>query len=192
MALSSKWHIRKDFPRIFTELLRSFEVKKSMLISNNFETVTLAELVLKGLAIPEYHHRPVVLIVDDETIIADTRAAIFSSWGYTAMIAYSAEDALEIASVVPPELLVSDVMLAAMNGVDLAIAIQEMVPDCKVILFSGLPYSAEMVATARCAGHDFTLLDKPLHPAQILAELKRLKLGTPGTPGNQALNRIEM
>jgi DNA-binding NtrC family response regulator len=163
-----------------------------MLAEFTFKTVPLAEIVKIGIVDETAPYRPVVLIVDDETIIADTRAAIFSSWGYTAMIAYSAEDALEIASVVPPELLVSDVMLAAMNGVDLAIAIQEMVRDCKVILFSGLPYSAEMVATARCAGHDFTLLDKPLHPAQILAELKRLKLGPPGTPGNQALNRIEM
>lgn len=157
-----------------------------MLMASNFETIPLAELVRKGLVCPEDHHRPVVLIVDDETIIADTRAAIFSSWGYAPMTAYTAEDALEIASVVPPELLVSDVMLTAMNGVDLAIAIQEIAPDCKVILFSGLPHSVEMVASARCAGHDFTLLDKPLHPAQVLAELGQLELWPPCASGNQA------
>jgi DNA-binding NtrC family response regulator len=148
-----------------------------------FETIPLAEIAKIGLVVETAPHRPVALIVDDETIIADTRAAIFSNWGYVAMIAYSAEDALEIASVVPPELLVSDVMLAQMNGVDLAIEIQEMVPDCKVILFSGLPYSAEIIAAAHCAGHDFTVLDKPLHPAQILAQLKRLDLGSAGAPG---------
>ena len=163
-----------------------------MLAEFTFKTIPLAEVAKIGLVVETAPHRPVVLIVDDETIIADTRAAIFSNWGYVAMIAYSAADALEIASVVPPELLVSDVMLTGMNGVDLAIAIQEMVPDCKVILFSGLPYSAEIVGAARCAGHDFTLLDKPLHPAQILAQLKRLELGPPGVPGTQAVDRIEV
>ena len=156
-----------------------------MLSEFAFETVPLTEIAKRGLIAETTPHRPVVLIVDDETIIADTRAAIFTNWGYAAMTAYTAEDAIEIASVVPPELLVSDVMLAAMNGVDLAIAIQARVPDCKVVLFSGLPGSAEMVAAARCAGHDFTLLDKPLHPAQVLAQLKQLKLGSPGTPRNQ-------
>jgi DNA-binding NtrC family response regulator len=160
-----------------------------MLAEFNFETVPLAEIFNTGLVVETAPHRPVVLIVDDETIIADTRAAIFSNWGYAAMIAYNAEDALEIASVVPPELLVSDVMLTAMNGVDLAIAIQATVPDCKVILFSGLPHSAEMVAAARCAGHNFTLLDKPLHPAQVLAQLKQLNLGPPSASGSQALAR---
>jgi DNA-binding NtrC family response regulator len=157
-----------------------------MLAEFTFETIPLAEIAKIGLVVETAPYRPIVLIVDDETIIADTRAAIFTNWGYASMIAYTAEDALEIASVVPPELLVSDVMLTAMNGVDLAIAIQEMVPDCKVILFSGLPCSAEMVASARCAGHDFTLLNKPLHPAQVLAQLKQLKLGPSGMPRNQA------
>jgi DNA-binding response OmpR family regulator len=161
-----------------------------MLAEFTFETVPLTEIARIGLVTETAPHRPVVLIVDDETIIADTRAAIFRNWGYVAMVAYNAEEALEIASVVPPELLVTDVMLTAMNGVDLAIAIQATVPDCKVILFSGLPHSAEMIAAARCAGHDFTLLDKPLHPAQVLAQLRQLKLVPPCMPGNQEIRSV--
>jgi DNA-binding response OmpR family regulator len=62
--------------------------------------------------------------VDDEQIIADTRVAILHSWGYAAVACYDAETALELASVIPPEILVSDVLLTGMNGVDLAIAIR--------------------------------------------------------------------
>ena len=159
-----------------------------MLMSTNFETVPLVELARKGLVVPENHLRPVVLIVDDETIIADTRTAIFSNWGYTVMTAYSGEAALEIASVVPPELLISDVVLTGINGVELAIAIQAKVPDCKVLLFSGLPSSVETIAAARNAGHNFTLLDKPLHPAQLFAHLAKLKMAPPCATGHEIPN----
>ena len=145
-----------------------------------FETIPLAEITRKGLPIETAPTRPVVLVVDDEAIIADTRTAIFRNWGYAAIAAYSGESAMEIASVIPPHLLVSDVLLTGMNGVDLAIAIQKMVPDCHVLLFSGLPSSADMLAVASSIGHNFTLLDKPLHPAQLLTHLSQLNLGIPG------------
>ena len=45
--------------------------------------------------------RPVVLIVEDEQIIADTRVAIFTSWGFTAIAAYDSAEALSTARVIP-------------------------------------------------------------------------------------------
>jgi DNA-binding response OmpR family regulator len=152
-----------------------------MLASSNFETVALAELAQKGLFPSQDHHRPVVLVVDDEEIIADTRAAIFTNWGYAVMTAYSGEAALEIARIIPPELLISDIILTGINGVELAIAIQALVSDCKVLLFSGLPSSADMLAVARSEGHNFTLLDKPLHPAHLFSHLCRLNMAPPGS-----------
>jgi DNA-binding NtrC family response regulator len=148
-----------------------------------FETVSLAEVPGRGLPIETGSHRPVVLVVDDEAIIADTRTAIFRNWGYAAMAAYSGEAAMEIAQVIPPQLLVSDVLLTGMNGVELAIAVQKMVPDCHVLLFSGLPSSVDMLAVAASAGHNFTLLDKPLHPAQLFSFLATLDLAPPKASG---------
>lgn len=150
--------------------------------SSRFETVPLAEMAQRGLVTDAADYRPVVLVVDDEQIIADTRAAIFRSWGYAALTAYDAESALEIAKVIPPELLVSDVLLARMNGVDLAIAIKKSVPDCKVILFSGQPGTIDMLAAAQISGHDFPLLDKPLHPAQLFTYLSRIDFGPQSIP----------
>jgi DNA-binding NtrC family response regulator len=144
------------------------------------ETISIAELKRRGLVVETAPLRPVVLVVDDEQIIADTRAAIFTNWGYAVMTAYSGEDALEIARVIPPELLVSDVILTGMNGVELAIAMQEIVPDCKVLLFSGLPSSVDMLADARTTGHEFTLLEKPLPPALLFSHLVKLKMAPSG------------
>ncbi len=135
------------------------------------ETISLADLPLSTTYAEEGAHRPIVLVVDDEEIIANTRVAILAGWGYAAMASYDAENALEVARIIPPEILISDVCLTGMNGVDLAIEIRSKVPDCKVILFSEQADSLNLLAVARNAGHNFTLLQKPVHPAELLAHL---------------------
>jgi|SRR5271168_3264889 len=142
----------------------------------NFEIVPLAELERKGLLGVEQRYLPVVLVVDNEQIIADTRAAILEGWGYAPLTAYDAESALELASVIPPEVLIADATLARMNGVDLAIAIWASVPDCKVILFCERTEDYESLATAQKAGYNFTLLQKPAHPKLLQAVLDNLDL----------------
>jgi DNA-binding response OmpR family regulator len=138
-----------------------------------FEAVPIAEILAKGLE-KAPTHRTVVLIVDDEPVIADTLAAILTHHGFAAMSAYDAETALELAAVIPPELLISDVMMPGRSGVDLAIAIKEAVPDCQVLLFSGQASTVDLLHSAREAGHDFTVLGKPVHPTELLTQIFNL------------------
>jgi DNA-binding NtrC family response regulator len=152
---------------------------------SRFECVPLAVIAELGMVASDDRHLPVVLVVDDEEVITDTRAAILSNWGYAVLSAYDAESALELARLIPPELLISDVMLAQINGVDLAIAIQREVPDCRVILFSGLADSQELVASANRSGHDFAFLAKPVHPAHLWAILAEMNIGGISTPSSQ-------
>jgi DNA-binding response OmpR family regulator len=115
---------------------------------------------------------PVVLIVDDERIIADTLSMILSRSGFAVLTAYDGQSALELARIIPPELLLTDVMMApGMNGVELATAVAETVPDCKILLFSGQAATVDLLADARDTGHNFTLLTKPLHPTELLARI---------------------
>jgi DNA-binding response OmpR family regulator len=93
------------------------------------------------------------------------------------MAAYDAESALEVIRVIPPELLLSDVVSPGMSGIDLAIAMKEVVSDCKVLLFSGQAANIDLLAAARDAGHNFTVLAKPLHPADLLANIRQLDAG---------------
>jgi DNA-binding response OmpR family regulator len=114
-------------------------------------------------------YRPVVLVVDDESAVADTLTEILSRSGYTAMAAYDAPGALEIALLTPPELLITDVVLPGMSGIELAITIRRIFPDCKTLLFSGQASTTDLLASAKSEGHHFTLLNKPLHPTELLA-----------------------
>jgi CheY-like chemotaxis protein len=140
----------------------------------SFEIVPLVHVPRANQWVEETRLRPVVLVVDDEHVIADTRVAILTSWGYAAMACYDAESAIEMALIIPPEILISDVLLTRMNGVDLAIAVRSIAPDCKVLLFSGRADSLDLLALARNAGHNFTLLQKPVHPSDLLTHLAEM------------------
>jgi DNA-binding NtrC family response regulator len=111
--------------------------------------------------------KPVVLVVDDEPLVADTLAAILMRAGYTVAKSYCGLKALELAQTTRLSLLISDIAMPKMNGVDLALAVLESSPDCGVLLFSGHA-TAKDLAPARDAGYDFTLLMKPLHPEEML------------------------
>ena len=139
----------------------------------NFETVPLAELISKGITARADSSRPKVLVVDDERIIADTLAAILGKSGFAAVAAYQGLDALEIALSIRPDLLLTDVSMPGMNGIELAISVTQQVPNCRVLLFSGHASTADMLARARESGHDFAVLAKPLHPTELLAQISQ-------------------
>ena len=126
---------------------------------------------------PSFHEfdlRPRVLVVDDETAIADTTATILSMSGYAAMAAYDGNDALEISLVAPPHIVITDVVLPGMNGIELAITIRRVYPDCQILLFSGQASTVDLLAKAGRAGHHFTLLSKPLPPERLLAAVREM------------------
>jgi len=118
-------------------------------------------------------HKPTILVVDDVVMIADTVAEILSRFGYHALKAYDAESALEIALKTRPTLLLTDVMLPRMNGVDLAIKILEQQPDCKIVLFSGQAGTTYFIDEAKANGYHFDILSKPLHPRELLEHLEK-------------------
>jgi CheY-like chemotaxis protein len=124
---------------------------------------------------PAFHEvgsRQRVLVVDDESSIADTITTILTMNGYAALAAYDGDEALETALVAPPNLLITDVLLPGMNGIELAITIQRVFPDCQIILFSGQASTADLLTAAGGAGHHFTLLSKPVPPERLLAMVK--------------------
>jgi CheY-like chemotaxis protein len=137
-----------------------------------FQVVPL-EQVPFGFNIPQTdRHKPLALVVDDERVIADTLSIILAKNGFTTMTAYNAAQALELASAAAPDLLLSDVMMdPGMDGTELAMKLVERCPNCKVLLFSGHSATRDLLENSRSAGHNFTLLSKPLHPADLLDRL---------------------
>ncbi len=136
--------------------------------SQHFAAVPLAELLAQGLIEQDGPRNPVVLVVDDEVVIADTLTIILARNGMAVMTAYDAFGALEIARVIPPDLLLADVVMPGMSGIDLAIEIQKEIPDCAILLFSGQAATPGLLAKAGKAWCDFEVLLKPIHPQRLV------------------------
>ncbi len=115
--------------------------------------------------------KPKVLVADDERVIADTLAIILNQNGFDAQAVYSGEKAVETAKTLLPNMVISDVIMQDMNGIDAAILIREMLPACKILLFSGQAATADLLERARTQGHNFEILAKPVHPQDLLARL---------------------
>src|SRR5215475_15497155 len=70
----------------------------------------------------------IVLVVDDEEVIADTTMEILKRSGFEAVCAYDGQSALELALRTTPDFVLTDVVMPNMNGVQLAIAVRKALP----------------------------------------------------------------
>ena len=116
-----------------------------------------------------------VFVVDDESLIATTLTTILNHSGFAAVAFTNPLDALSAADEEAPDLLISDVMMPELSGIELAIRLREKAPGCKVLLFSGQAATADLFASARGRGNDFVLLTKPVHPTDLLSAIRELK-----------------
>jgi CheY-like chemotaxis protein len=114
-----------------------------------------------------------VFVVDDEHGIAQTLATILNQMGLEATAFTNPLEVLKIAQNQSPDLLISDVMMPELSGIELAIQIKSHCPNCKILLFSGQAATADLLGAAREKGYHFELLAKPIHPADLLNAIRR-------------------
>ena len=71
-------------------------------------------------------------------------------------------------------LLISDVVMPGLSGVDLGIQIKAQSPECKILLFSGQANNKDLLKDARGQGNTFQLLQKPVHSSVVLSSIGAL------------------
>jgi DNA-binding response OmpR family regulator len=113
-----------------------------------------------------------VLVADDEQVIANTLAIILNQAGFEAKAVYSGEKAIKALDTFEPDMLISDVIMTGLTGIETAIITREKLPKCKILLFSGQAATADLLEKARAEGHEFEILAKPVHPTDLLAKLR--------------------
>jgi DNA-binding NtrC family response regulator len=118
-----------------------------------------------------------ILVVDGESVAADNLAEVLRQNGYASETAYEWNGALQKALISPPDLVITDVVLPGVSGVQLAVTIKRAYPDCKILLYSGQASTPELIRSPHWAPYDFTLLSKPVRPKDLLALVEH-RLGT--------------
>ena len=118
--------------------------------------------------------KPRVLVIDDEELIAESVAEILRSEGLDAIVAFSGQEALDMITEICPDIVLSDVLMPEIDGVETAIRIREKCPETRILLFSGQAATSDLLERAKAKGHQFELLPKPLHPTRLIAAIHRV------------------
>jgi DNA-binding response OmpR family regulator len=114
-----------------------------------------------------------VLLVEDEAAVRELVERILRKAGFEVIAAQDALVALRTASTAGPfDLLVSDVVMPGMNGIELARELRASRPDLRVLLISG--YTEEAVGRVGPDGLD--LLAKPFTADELLGRIRRVLL----------------
>lgn len=115
-----------------------------------------------------------ILIADDEENIRDILEYNLSKEGYTVVTAKDGEEALEKAKQTKPTLLILDVMMPNMSGVDVCAELREL-PDFKNTLITFLTARDDDFSQITCyeaGGDDF--MSKPIKPKVLITRIKAL------------------
>ena len=112
-----------------------------------------------------------LLIVEDEAVVLHTLQLILQQHGYEVRGARDAHEAFAISPAFQPDILLCDINLPDVDGIQIAIRIRQEIPYCRVVLLSGEISSAELLEQAKAKGYHFEVLAKPTDPQYLLSVL---------------------
>jgi len=107
-----------------------------------------------------------ILVVDDEESICQSLKAILSDEGYQVLVAGSGEEAVKIVDEEMPQLVLLDIWLPGMDGLETLKAIKKINPQALVIIMSGHGTIETAVRATKLGAFDF--IEKPLSLDKII------------------------
>jgi DNA-binding NtrC family response regulator len=128
-----------------------------------------------------------VLIVDDEEVIAGTIGEFLAGEGYEAETAGEGSAALELLAVFEPDVVLCDVQLPGMDGLELLDRMLRERPSTMVLMITAFATVENAVAAFRRGAHDYLM--KPVLFDELLAKIERLLRFRSLILQNQALRR---
>ena len=117
---------------------------------------------------------PTLLVVDDDELIRNLVRAILLSYGYTVLVAADGPQALALSRAQPGpiELLIADVIMPGMNGLELAGQVTAERPETRVLYISG--YSGAILMESVGMPADIEILHKPFTSLDLGARVQAI------------------
>lgn len=109
-----------------------------------------------------------ILIVDDEKSFSDNLARLLGSRGFIPVSCYSGEEALESASKQQFDVIISDIKMPGMDGIELLVKLKEIIPQTEIIMLTG--YANIETGNRAIREGAFDYLFKPVEDIELLAD----------------------
>jgi two-component system, cell cycle sensor histidine kinase and response regulator CckA len=135
-------------------------------------------------SLPTPPARPLVLLVEDQDAVRDLLTTVLQRNGFDVMSAPSGEAALELASGSSFDVLLTDVVLPGMTGLDVARRIRLQSPGTRVLFMSG--YTGDAVLDMAEFGGECAFIQKPFASKALIARLRSVLTSQPDEPGLSA------
>ena len=124
------------------------------------------DLEMKALA-----EEPRILVVDDDPIVCKSLEDIFKDEGYHTIITTTGCEALEKMRRESFNILIADLKLPDMSGIELITAARAIDPEILAIIITGYPSIETAVESIKTSAYDYII--KPLDPEEVVAAVKR-------------------
>jgi CheY-like chemotaxis protein len=111
----------------------------------------------------------ILVVVDDESLVTDSLSFLLENEGHTVHAASNGKEALELIARVRPALVITDLMMPAMSGLELAAALQQGGNAVPVVLCSAVPHAVPPQETHRFAA----MLRKPCEASALIDAVAR-------------------
>jgi len=111
-----------------------------------------------------------VLIVDDEVSILNSLSSILEDEGYEVAVAKSGTEALKICLVDPPDLMLLDIWMPEMDGLETLRKVKESYPATQVMMMSGHGSIETAVKAIKLGAYDY--IEKPLSLENVTLRVK--------------------
>jgi len=111
-------------------------------------------------------NKKTILIAEDDSLVRKTSASYLTGKGYHVLEAGDGQEALELLREKQPDILLTDLRMPNLNGMDLIRKAVHEVPAMPVIIFSGMGTMTDVIDALRIGAWDY--LTKPIADLEIL------------------------
>lgn len=131
-----------------------------------------------------------ILVVDDELFVRELLLEFLSAQGYDVSLADSGEKAVELMQTQPADLVLVDLKMPGINGIEALRQIKKIAPDILAIIMTGYPTIESSIEALRHGAYDYVI--KPFKLDDLKSSIERaLREHTLKVETSQLKDRIE-
>jgi DNA-binding response OmpR family regulator len=111
-----------------------------------------------------------VLLVDDETEFTSALSERLEIRDYQVRVANNGEDALHIAEADPPQIVILDLKMPGLHGLEVLKRLKQIYPEVPVLLLTGYGSTEEGIAGMQIGAYDYLM--KPLNIRELIKKME--------------------